>query len=83
MIRCYDKHGNVVEVETIECTADGSRRLVAALNASTTTVPYGTIRLPRCGVKAVRVVTAKAATPKPKHQAAFPDSDLGNPKVER
>jgi hypothetical protein len=69
MIRCVDKAGNVLDIETIECTDEGARRLICALTSSGSTAPYSTVKLPRCGVKSVRVVTAKAARPKPAHVA--------------
>jgi len=84
MIIGRDKDGNAVAIASLECTSANVRLLAAALTASGSTSPYRRVKLPKgCGVTSVLVVTEKAAAPKPKHQAAFPDSDLGNPELKQ
>jgi len=84
MIIGRDKDGKPIAIASLECSAADVRKLTAALTASGSTSPYRTVKLPRgSGVTSVLVVTEKAAAPKPKHQAAFPDSDLGNPELKQ
>lgn len=73
MIRLRTATGDTVNAESMECTAEDARRLCAALAASTSTSPYGVVRLAiGMGLRQVLVVSDRAAEPKPAHKAIEP-----------